>query len=157
MRPIAFVFAIACTIANGGAFGATQPPSPRVNEASQEAAGVKPDDGTPSSTGPQYGGSVLCTAAVNSDGSRVGGLSLVSSTRLSTGEYEVIFFKACTNITTKNGWARWIQVDGLSTAVIHGVTCSLADRSGNANGIFVYCTDSSGALVDTSFYLFVAR
>ena len=104
-------------------------------------------------------GALLCVAAVNSTGTLAGGMPFVaSSASFGGGSYEVIFKGACApNITAKKGWARWVQVDTLTTGSISGVTCSTADRAGNVKGVFVRCTDGAGTGVDTSFYLFVAR
>lgn len=103
-------------------------------------------------------GQVLCTAAVNSDGSKASGLHVTSTTLLGTGQYEVIFgSSACSKITALNGYARWVQVDTLTTGSITGVSCTTADRSGQPNGVFVNCTNNAGTTVNTSFFLFVAR
>jgi hypothetical protein len=102
-------------------------------------------------------GHILCTAAINSNGTRAGGASVASSTSLGVGTYQVIFRPPCQNITARNGWARIVQVDTLTTGSISGVSCTTADRAGNIHGVFVLCTNAAGALVNTSFFLFVLR
>lgn len=102
-------------------------------------------------------GQVLCTAAVNSDGTIAGNNKVSSVTHLGVGQYEVIFKSPCTSITAAKGWSRWVQPDTLTTgAVTPGFACTTADRAGNANGVFVYC-GLNGVATDTSFFLFVAR
>jgi len=102
-------------------------------------------------------GHFLCTAAINSNGSRAGGNTVASSTRLGVGTYQVIFRAPCTNILARNGWARVVQVDTLTTGSLPAISCTTADRAGNPNGVFVICFNSAGATADTSFFLFVAR
>lgn len=103
-------------------------------------------------------GQVLCTAAVNSDGSKASGLHVSATSQLGTSQYEVIFSSsACSKITAANGYARWVQVDTLTAGSITGVSCTTADRSGQPNGVFVNCTNNAGTTVNTSFFLFVAR
>lgn len=105
-------------------------------------------------------GQVVCTADVNSDGTVAGGLhaAKAKSLHISTGQYQVGFNKPCLDIRAANGYARWLQVDTLSTGTISGgVSCTTADRYEVPSAVWVNCTDSSGALVDTSFFLFIAH
>lgn len=106
-------------------------------------------------------GQVLCTAGINADGTVGGGLHVLrdptKTFKLSTGNYQVLFGVPCNNITAAKGWARWLQVDTLTTGSIFGVSCTTADRAGAINGVFVQCVNHAGALTDTSFFLFVAR
>jgi hypothetical protein len=102
----------------------------------------------------------MCTAAINSDGTVAGGFGVnqtpTGTIKLGTGIYQVVFTVPCTNITAARGWARIVQVDTLTAGSIGNVQCTTADRAGNANGVFVNCTNSTGP-VDTSFFLFVLR
>lgn len=100
---------------------------------------------------------VLCTAAINSTGSKAGGETVVSSTRLGLGTYEVKFGKPCTSITAKNGWARMVHADTLRDGTLGSTNCITADRAGQPNAVWVQCYNATGALADTSFYLFVLR
>jgi len=100
---------------------------------------------------------VLCTAAINSNGSTAGGETVSSSIRITTGQYQVTFKKPCQNITAKNGWARIVHPDTHSTGSLPSVNCITADRVGNTNAIFVACYNATGAFADTSFGLFVLR
>jgi len=102
-------------------------------------------------------GHFLCTAAINSNGTRAGGATVASSALLAAGQYQVIFRAPCTNILARNGWARVAQVDTLTTGAIAGVSCTTADRAGNPNGVFVFCHNHAGIATNTSFFLFVAR
>lgn len=107
-------------------------------------------------------GAVLCVAQINADGTVASGpASAVASASVGAdgvfGAYEVLFKGACPNVQAAKGWARWVQVDTLQTGSVSGITCTTADRSGKANGIWVNCTDAAGASARTSFFLFVAR
>lgn len=104
-------------------------------------------------------GHTLCTAAINTNGTRAGGASVLSSLQLPglVGQYQVIFKPPCQNITARNGWARHVQVDTLTTGAIAGVSCTTADRAGQVNGVFVFCHNHLGVATNTSFFLFVLR
>jgi hypothetical protein len=118
--------------------------------------GAKPADAPTALAANQ--GQVLCTAAINSDGSKAGGLGVTGSSLISTGQYEVDFGGACgVNVTAKKGFARWVQVDTLTTGATGPVFCTTADRSGAPNGVYVECFDGSGTATSVSFFLFVAR
>ena len=100
-------------------------------------------------------GVVFKTAALNPDGTLASCFACVSSIHLGTGLYQVTFN---TNVQAINGWSRWLQVDTLTTGSIANVSCTTADRAGNVDAVFVECTHgNTGALTDTSFFLFVAR
>lgn len=130
------------------------------------AAVAGPNDGTgakdaPAGSLPGNHGQVLCTAAINSDGTVAGGqhVKLAGTSRLGgagVGNYQVEFFAPCTNIVASRGWARWVQADTLATGTTIGY-CTTADRAGNINAVFVTCRDAAGVALDTSFFLFVAR
>lgn len=121
-----------------------------------------PGDVEPQDTsvfGAQNRGAVVCTAAVNSTGQIVGGANVnkALNARLALGAYDVRFTGPCGgNIKVSNGFARYVQVDTLTTGSISGVSCTTADRAGAPAGIFVLCT-AGGSLVDTSFLLSVTR
>jgi hypothetical protein len=103
-------------------------------------------------------GRVKCTAAINSDGSILSckHCNPADTMQLSTGTYQVSFNKPCHNLLAVNGWSRWVQADTLSTGSEQAF-CTTADRAGDTNAIWVECFDSTGADVDVSFFLFVAR
>lgn len=98
-------------------------------------------------------GVVFKSAAINSDGTKAQGFRVTGTIHLGTGTYQVTFDE---NVQALNGWSRWVQVDTLSTGAIAGVSCTTADRAGNVKAVFIECNNSAG-LVDTSFFLFVAR
>ena len=104
-------------------------------------------------------GNVLCTAAVNSTGtlasSLVGSFAL-SSSKVGLGTYQVLFKAPCTNVTAATGWARFVQVDTLTTGTTSG-HCATADRAGSVNGVWIACFDAAGAPADRSFFLSVTR
>jgi hypothetical protein len=104
-------------------------------------------------------GHILCTAAINTNGTRAGGASVLSSAQLAglPGQYQVIFKPPCQNITARNGWARIVQVDTLTTGAITDVGCTTADRAGNVNAVFVFCHNGAGVATNTSFFLYVLR
>jgi len=125
-----------------------------------EDNGARPAvSGTASDIGPiQFNqGQVLCTASVNADGTKAAGESVSAIHYLGTGTYEIDFQNACSIVTAARGFARWVQVDTLTYGVANPAVCTTADRFGVAGGVFVTCYDLTGAAVDTSFFLFVAR
>lgn len=100
-------------------------------------------------------GVVFKTAAINSNGTIANCFRCASAASLGGGAYQVIFDE---NVQAANGWSRWVQVDTLTTGSIDNVSCTTADRSGNVNGVFVFChTGNTNASTPTSFFLFVAR
>lgn len=104
-------------------------------------------------------GEVFCTAAVNSDGtlaSSTAGSFVQSSGHVGLGQYEVFFKKPCNKITAAEGFARFVQVDTLTTGTTSGY-CATADRATGANGVWINCFDGTGAAADRSFFLFVTR
>jgi len=105
-------------------------------------------------------GKVKCTAAINSDGTVARCFKCnqdpLQTRRLGPGEYEVAFAGlGCTNITADRGFSRWVQADTLGTGSLDAY-CTTADRAGDPNSVFVAC-QNAGGLVDTSFFLFIAR
>jgi hypothetical protein len=105
------------------------------------------------------GGDVVCTAAVNNDGtlaSSRSGSFVQSSTRLGLGQYQVLFNTPCGNVTAANGFARFVQVDTLTIGTTDG-SCQTANRSGAINGVWINCSNSAGIPADRSFFLFVTR
>ena len=105
-------------------------------------------------------GQVLCTAAISADGTVAAGQhvnkSAFQTRRLSIGTYEVDFKQPCGNVTAAKGFARWVQVDTLTTGTAAG-SCTTADRAGDASSVWVQCINAVGGLADQSFFLFVAR
>ena len=125
--------------------------------AANEGTGVEGQD--VGAFSPRNHGQVLCTAFINSNGTRAGGQDVLSSTRIGVGTYNVRFTGPCSgNIRVNNGWARWTQVDTLQfgTTTGHCTTADLA-ATGGVGAIWVNCFSSTGALADRSFSLFVAR
>ncbi len=120
--------------------------------------GPNPRSVAPASLTPTQG-AVFCTAAINADGTnaqKAAGSTVLSTTHLGTGNYEVLFRAPCGNITAANGFARFVQTDTLTTGTTNG-HCSTADRAGHVNGVFINCVDVAGAPADNSFFLFVTR
>jgi hypothetical protein len=123
-----------------------------------DAPAVKPSAVVPNVTAKATSGSVKCTADINADGSVLACKHCNTGDTMhlgTTGEYQVGFSKPCQGITTANGWSRWVQVDPLTDSNANAY-CTTADRTGDTNAIYVQCQNASG-LVDTPFYLFVAR
>jgi hypothetical protein len=107
-------------------------------------------------------GRILCTAAINSNGTIATTLTgsfinAAQTLRLSQGAYQVAFLGPCSNVQAANGWFRLVQVDTLTTGFLGGITCSVADRAGLPNAIFVGCTNNTGVFTDASFTLSVSR
>jgi hypothetical protein len=104
----------------------------------------------------------LCTAAINSNGSiatRLVGSFINPGTtfRISLGTYQVGFNGPCSNVQIANGWFRVIQPDTLTIGSLPARSCVVADRFGVPSGLFIQCFSNTGALVDTSFTVFVSR
>ncbi|MEM9300489.1 MAG: hypothetical protein AAGE01_00165 [Pseudomonadota bacterium] len=124
-----------------------------------EPTGAVSKDVTPGSI-PSSTGQVLCSAAMNSDGTVGGGLSVDTgrTQRLDVGIYEVIFRGfSCRDIRASRGYYRWLQVDTLTTSFEDPAICTTADRADRINGVYVACFDLNGNPVDTSFFLFVGK
>lgn len=150
LRTCLTTFVLTVSVGSVHALGVNSPSSGEALPSAVPAASLIPTQGA-----------VFCTAAINDDGTSAQkpvGNHVLSSTRLSAGNYEVLFRAPCSNVTAAAGFARFVQVDTLTAgAITTGVSCTTADRSGAANGVFVYCTDNTGTAVDTSFFLFVTR
>ena len=102
-------------------------------------------------------GAPLCRAAINSDGTIVGGGgTLTSATRLGVGIYEVIFKGRCLNVTAANGFTTWLQTHTFTTGQVNAY-CNAADRAGNPNGIFVNCYSGNNVATDVSFFIKVEK
>ena len=109
-------------------------------------------------------GHILCTAAINSTGSvaTAGGpgtshVDVVHTLSIGVGQYQVAFLNPCSNVTIKNGFFRIVQTDTLSGgSVPAGTSCSVADRDGVVNAVFVKC-DVLGTPTNTSFTISVSR
>lgn len=107
-------------------------------------------------------GVVFFTAAINADGSIAGcfGCNPAKTIHVGTGAYQIDFGQ---NVQAIKGWSRWVQADTLTTG-FENAWCNTADRSGDANAVWVNCQTAGGPgsmgnskPVDTSFFLFVAR
>ena len=101
-------------------------------------------------------GVTFMTAAVNANGVVASCFQCVSSSskHLLTGEYQVTFNQP---VTANAGWSRWVQTDTLTNSSLVNVACTTADRVGVTSAVYVQCFNGSGTLVDTPFFLFVAR
>jgi len=99
-------------------------------------------------------GEVIFTAAINSDGTvaRCYNCIKLKTLHLGIGQYQVAFSG---NVQANLGASRWVRPDTLSTGSVF-TWCDTADRSGVTNAVWVNCQNASG-LVDTSFFLFVAK
>jgi hypothetical protein len=107
-------------------------------------------------------GRILCTAAINTNGSIATTLAgsfidPVNTHILGTGVYQVAFKGPCSNIQSINGWFRLIQPDTLTTGSLPARSCTVADRAGLVSGLFIVCFNSAGLLTNTSFTVSVSR
>jgi hypothetical protein len=107
-------------------------------------------------------GRILCTAAINSNGTiattLVGSfINPATTSRVGLGQYQVGFKGPCSNVQAINGWFRIVQRDTLGTGLLGAGSCAVADRAGNPAGIFVNCFNGTGGAADTSFTLSVSR
>jgi hypothetical protein len=87
------------------------------------------------------GGRILCTAAINSNGTIATTLtgSFIDSTktfRITKGQYQVRFKGPCGNVQGVNGWFHIVQVDTLTTGNPTPAICQTADRAGVPSAIF---------------------
>jgi hypothetical protein len=131
-----------------------------------EETGPAPKNATAGSLAPNHG-HVLCSAAINSDGSIATALagSYIDHTktfRLTTGQYQVGFNGPCGNVQAVNGWFHIVQVDRLTAGFPAPAVCTTADRAGVPSAVFVrcFCASPSPPFVgacDTSFELSVSR
>lgn len=91
----------------------------------------------------------LLSAVVGTAGNLFRGAHAVSSARLGTGVYEVIFdrdVRACT----------YVAVSGHDTiGSISNRILNVAQRGGNANGVFMEVRSNAGALADAGFHVAV--
>ena len=112
---------------------------------------------------PANQGQVLCTAAINSNGTVAGGLHVVRNPlrtkRLAVGQYQVAFGRPCQDVRAIRGFLRWVQPDTHTIGTIApGPVCVTADRVGVRNAVWVDCFNpTTGLRMDTNFSLFVAR
>lgn len=143
-----------------------------IASADNNGGAVSRNNVTPGSLGNSQG-QVLCTAAINSDGTVAGGLHVTNnplgSTGRATGEpvgrYQVQFGStACggadpAGITAARGFWRWVQPDTLQIGTLNPpVICSTADRASDVHAVWVECRAAgTGDLTDASFMLFLAR
>jgi hypothetical protein len=107
-------------------------------------------------------GRILCTAAINSDGTiattLVGSfINPATTSRLGLGLYQVGFKGPCSNVQSINGWFRIVEPDTLTTGATGPRFCTVADRAGNVAGVFIECFNLTGRGADTSFTLSVSR
>jgi hypothetical protein len=108
-------------------------------------------------------GHVLCTAAINSNGTIATKLSVNScidptkTIKLGIGTYVVAFTPPCSNIQIANGWFRLVQRDTLTTGTLPAGSCTVADRGDVPSALFIQCYDQRGNLSNTSFTVSVSR
>ncbi len=127
------------------------------NVVAQNDTGASTADAPGGVTYPLNFGSVQCTASVNSDGTAVSGRA-IESARLTPGNYEVLFRAPCTNIKASKGYMAFVQPHTLSTGVTDPLTCTVADRAGKPNGLYIACFSAvDGSPADTSFQVLVTR
>jgi hypothetical protein len=109
-------------------------------------------------------GHILCTAAINSNGTIATKLSVANSyidptntIKLGIGTYVVAFAPPCSNIQIANGWFRLVQRDTLTTGTLPAGSCIVADRGDVPSALFIQCYDQRGNLSNTSFTVSVSR
>jgi hypothetical protein len=89
-------------------------------------------------------------AVVNSNGSLARGFQAVSSARITTGQYQVLF----SHDLTGSAFVASIGDPG-SLVIPPGGEISVVGRLGAANGVFIATRDSAGNLADRGFHLTV--
>ncbi len=85
-------------------------------------------------------------AVVNSDGSFMRGKGVISTTRLTTGVYDVRFVR---NISTCN-WLGTVGLGGFSGSTGPGII-TITGRAGTNNGLYVTTFTAGGGLADLPF------
>jgi len=138
-------------------------------------AALAQDDNTGGTKGPQgplsvtpgtqrtNHGHLLCGVAINANGtiatvvSEARYIDPATTSRLAAGTYRVGFTAPCGNVQAVNGWFRIAQPDTLTTGSTGPRYCTLADRVGLPNAIFVQCFNQAGVATDTSFTLSAIR
>jgi hypothetical protein len=112
------------------------------------------------------GGRILCTAAINSNGSIATEVedsfidpatTLKAPDGVKVGTYQVGFKGPCANVQIANGWFRLVPPDTLTFGTLPARSCTVADRFNVHNAVWIQCFDHNGNLVDTSFTLSVSR
>jgi hypothetical protein len=110
-------------------------------------------------------GHVLCTGAINSNGSVATANAVAShmsadpakTLRLSTGDYQVTFLAPCADVRISRGFFRTVQPDTLTTGTLPiGSACQVADRAGVPAALFIRCYVGT-TLTDMSFTVSVSR
>jgi hypothetical protein len=127
----------------------------------QDNNGGTKANATPGSLTPNQG-HILCTAAINSDGTiatRLTGsyINSANTKRLSTGTYQVAFNYPCGNVQIVWGWFRLVQPDTLTDGTLPARSCIVADRAGVPSALWIQCFSNTGALTDTSFTVSVSK
>ena len=89
-------------------------------------------------------------AVVNANGTLARGFQAVSSTRLGTGVYQVLF----SHDITRSAYVGTIGLSASSGTSPSG-EIAVVGRAGSANGVFVQTFNSSGAAADRGFHLAV--
>jgi hypothetical protein len=123
--------------------------------------GAKPLNATVGSLAPNQG-HFLCTAAINSTGTVATALagSHIDSAHtflIVTGQYQVAFLAPCGNVQAVNGWMRVVEPDTLTTGTTGPIYCTVADRFGVTNAVFIECFNNAGALTNSSFTISASR
>jgi hypothetical protein len=130
-----------------------------------EPSGTTPANATVGSLAVNAG-RVLCTAAINSNGSiattPTGSFVTTGTGRLTKGQYAVVFKGPCGNVQAVNGWFHSVHVDTLTTGALGPTICTTADLAGNPAGVFVICfcppfNPGFSSACDTSFELSASR
>jgi len=101
----------------------------------------------PGSGGGEASARSFFAAEVAVDGSLVSGAGAISSAKLSTGAYEVIFNK--NNLHVRCWWT--VSPGGRGTFQAGLVSASAEARSGTNNGIFVVTRNPDGVATDNAF------
>jgi len=147
-----------------GALALTLATNAAAQDLSNQPAGVRSEVTRPALAGPSLAanhGHFVCSAAITATGVVFSGEYVLSATHISTGTYQVLFDTAspspCPNVTIATGWFRVCQPDTLTSGTLPARSCTVADRAGSSNGVWVQTFSNTGALVDTPFTLQLSR
>lgn len=105
----------------------------------------------PGSEGTEASARSFFAAEVAADGSLVSGAGAISSGRVNTGAYQVLFNK--NNLHARCWWT--VSPGGRGIFQIGSASASAEARSGTNNGIFVVTRNADGVAIDNAFMVVV--
>ncbi|MFY1690395.1 hypothetical protein [Plantactinospora sp. WMMB782] len=121
-----------------------QPPAEGIDEGAGVAAVPATAAGLPATAQGHF-------AVVNANGTLARGFGVLSSSRITTGQYQVVFIQS----VVRSAFTATLGLTGSLGASPPG-EIAVVGRAGNANGVFVQTFTSAGVPADRSFHLHVS-